>query len=376
MIDNIMHQIEEFIQPAQSDTIRSRIMAGINAVRESREKPEQQETNEERTVVTQPVEPEVPDLEKEIPHEIKDYDLDLGGIREQSTLDGAIGETLRDEINRRVSDPLRTEGSKQEEDEMKTNLTEEMEGKRPITPLRTEDQANSMLFDFTKEHENPDEMGVVQTKTGELFTVFDVPGSPIGEKNIGWGIKVEPEMLGDDPKKWLTANGVPVDIRNGTTRDVMTTILHEKLAEARKSASKMPGWDKMLPMEKFFFNEIEYNGGPGSLKRSPKAMEAAKKGYTAEAAIKELDFIRSGGVPMRGLLIRRVHAYNKLAEELPGIPPIDEVEWGQEIKVHFSHPVKSTKVSRAYTNKINKTGDGWFKVTNGTKSLKYKKFKI
>jgi hypothetical protein len=157
-----------------------------------------------------------------------------------------------------------------------------------------------------------------------------------------------------------------LDIRNGITRSQANDLLKQELEKAKKSASRAAGWSKMLPAEQNFWIDLTYNGGPQAIKKSPKAMAASREGYTAEAMIKSLDYIKSGGKSIKGLFKRRITAYNRAAKEIPGVPIIEEATWGKQAKVKFAHQVKSTKVSKAFTKKFNATGDGWWKVASTT----------
>jgi len=312
--------------------------------------------------------PSVPDLEQLHPNEIQDYTT----MNEPDDyLDSITGLLEGRKVGKDRS------YARESDDEAKAQLDDQMTGKEDIKVLRTDNQAKDLLTDLVKKYENPQEMGRVDGPDGELFTVFDVPESPIGEKNIGWGFKVEPEMLTDDQSKWPKANGIPIDLRKGISRDTAMTLLHQELEKSREVCkAQMPGWDKMTPMEKFFWTDLAFNSGKDTFKKSPKAVKAAKEGYTAEAAIKSLDFIHSGKVQMRGLFNRRIASYNQMAKELPGVPEIEEAEWGEEVRVKFAHKVKSTKVSKAFANKINKSTDGWFTVTKGKKGRKRKVYKV
>lgn len=355
----ILDSLMKFILPDAQAGISDQIMKNLNPT------PEQVNVNP-APLATQPMDvPEVPDLEQLHPNEIKDYST---GIDMDSYYE-AMGELP-------AEDPVDKEYIFEADREQKESLTRQMTGEEDIKPLRTNNQAKGMLVDSIKEYENAQEMGRVSGPDGELFTVFDVPESPIGEKDIGWGFKVEPEMLTEDKSKWPKVNGIPIDLRKGISRDVANSLLYQEIEKARETCrTQMPNWDNMTPMEKFFWNDLAYNSGPETFNKSPNAVKAAKAGYTAEAAIKSLDFIGSGHKQVKGLFDRRIKSYNKMAQELPGVPEIEEAEWGEQVRVKFAHQIKSTKVSKAFTNKINGSTDGWFTVTKGEKGRKREVYK-
>lgn len=360
----ILNDLMNYVLPEAQAGISDMIMKNLKA-----DQPKEQINVGPSLLTTQPMEvPDVPNLEQLHPNEIQGYTVQTEPDNYLDSISGLLeGRKVgRDRSYARESD-----------DEAKAQLRDQMTGKEDIKVLRTDNQAKDLLTEYVKKYENENEMGRVDGPDGELFTVFDVPGSPIGEKNIGWGFKVEPEMLTDDQSKWPKANGIPIDLRKGISRDTAMTLLHQELEKARDVCkAQMPGWDKMTPMEKFFWNDLAFNSGPEVFKKSPKAVKAAKAGYTAEAAMRELDFIHSGKKQMRGLFNRRIASYNQMAKELPGVPEIEEAEWGEDVRVKFAHRVESTKVSKAYAKKINDSTDGWFTVTKGEKGRKSKVYKI
>ena len=358
-MNNLLDSLMQFINPDAQAGISEQIMKNLKQAPAPTEN-----VQVGAGLYTQPTDvPEVPDLQQLHPNEIQEYT-----VPEQEK--GYFDESLYHE-------PPPDMYNKTADDEAKAYLEAQMSGSEEIKFLRSNSQAKAMLVDSIKRYENAEEKGRVVGPQGELFTIFDVQDSPIGEKDIGWGFKVEPEMLTDDQSKWPKVNGVPIDLRKGITRETANHLLFQELEKSRELCrTQMPGWDKMSPMEKFFWNDLAYNSGDQTFVKSPKAVKAAKEGYTAEAAIKSLDFIKSGNKPMRGLFNRRIQSYNELAKELPGVPMIEEAEWGEDIRVKFAHQIKSTKVSKAFTKKVNDSTEGWFTVAKGEKGSKRNVYKI
>ena len=351
----------KFIKPDAQPGISEQIMKNLNTPAPSPTENVQVGSG----LYTQPTDaPDVPNLEQMYPNEIREYSIGTGP-------DQVFDDSTYKEAK------TASEGDPKKKEEFRADLFAQMRGEQDIKVLRNDNQAMGMLADRIRQYENRNNKGLIIGAQGEVFTVFDVPDSPIGEKDIGWGFKVEPEMLTDDRSKWPKVNGVPVDLRKGIDLNTANALLYQELEKAQDLCkAQVPNWEKTTPMEKFFWIDLAYNSGPETFKKSPKAMAAAKAGYTAEAAIKSLDFIYSGKGQMKGLFNRRIESYNEMAKELPGVPLIEEAEWGEEVKVKFAHKVQSTKVSNAFTNKINNTGDGWFTVTKGVKGRKTEKYKI
>lgn len=362
-IQQAMATFSSLVAPdADPVSIREQILQGFG-----QEQHEQMQAEFNPPVVTrQPTDvPEVADFEAAHPNELPEWN-------EATPEDQVIPEGD-------AMIPIEYDKSlKYADEQATTELEEKMEGKRPTLQMTDENNAMGSLVDFIKSKENPKEMGLEQTEAGERFTVFDVPNSAIGEKNIGWGIMVQPGWLTTNPAKWPVLNGEPLDIREGITRKQAEGLLNQELDQAKVSAEKkVPSWNKMLPVEQRFWTDLRYNGGPKVFSKSPKAMAAAKEGYTAEAMIKSLDFIKSGNKSVKGLFLRRIEAYNQAAQELPGVPKIEKITWGKQAKVKFAHQIKSTKVSKSFTNRVNKTGNGWFTIstTSGVKGEETMKIK-
>ena len=229
-------------------------------------------------------------------------------------------------------------------------------------------EARTQHWDEVKQMENPAEMGLTQTPSGTRFMPFDVPGfsGTSAEVNIGYGIRVDSSWMTDDRKKWPVVDGVPVDVRQGITREQAKTMGTDILEESYDQAKKVLGtkWGDVTEREKSFWADLTYNGGKGAMKKNPKAMTAAKKGHGVEAMIKTLDYIGVGGKKVRGLLNRRISMYNQAALGISGAPIIESYEFGPDIKVKFSSNFMTSRMSKGMTKKIN-DNDGWYKVTRG-----------
>ena len=229
-------------------------------------------------------------------------------------------------------------------------------------------EARVQHWDEVKQMENPGEMGLTQTPTGTVFMPFDVPGfsGAASEVNIGYGIKVDPAWLKDDKKKWPVVDGVPVNVKNGITREQAKTMGTDILEKSYDQAKKVLGteWGKATEREKSFWADLTYNGGAGAMAKNAKAMTAAKKGLGVEAMIKSLDYIKVDGKKVRGLLNRRISMYNQAALGISGAPIIESYEFGSDIKVKFSSNFMTSKMGKGMTKKIN-DNDGWYKVTGG-----------
>lgn len=190
------------------------------------------------------------------------------------------------------------------------------------------------------------------------------PKNGWSEFEVAYGIRVPEEWLGEDENKWPTVQGVKLNISEGITEDEATALLTQNLDEQEEVAQKkIKGYADMSSGEQFFWKDLMYNGGTESVfkKKSPKAFKALQEGNTVEAMIRSLDFIHVGNTPHKGLLKRRVSRYNKATASLNGLPRIEEVEYGPNIRVKFAFPHTHPKITKAYANKINKAG-GWLTV--------------
>lgn len=230
--------------------------------------------------------------------------------------------------------------------------------------------ARASFIEDLKRNENAQKVGF---EAGKFKPYASLQGADIengwSEFEIAYGTRVPVDWLGDDETKWPSVQGVRLNIKEGITEEEATALLSDELDRQELVAEKkIKGYDQMSSGEKFFWRDLIYNGGTESVfrKKSPKAFEALQEGNTVEAMIRSLDFIHVGKVPYKGLLKRRVARYNKATASLNGLPRIEEVEYGEKIRVRFAFPHTHPKITKAYTNKINKAG-GWLVIGKGPK---------
>lgn len=192
-------------------------------------------------------------------------------------------------------------------------------------------------------------------------------GKTFSGMEIGFGNKIPQSWLSDDQSKWPVVEGVPVNVKDGLTERQAKALMQASLESSRSSASsKVPGFDKMTAWEQQYWTDMTYNGGQGVTGKNPKAIKAAKDGYSAESMIRTFDFISAGGNKTRGLLNRRLNMFNLASSEISGLPAVEEYSWGPEgIRVKFASDITTDKVSKRFRDRINKAG-GWYTVTKGT----------
>jgi len=247
-----------------------------------------------------------------------------------------------------------------------------LHNKGGLTVDKPKHAAESEWISSIKGSENPMDKGLVQVGADKLYTMFNSVEGTGGFKGhsqyeIGSGIKVLDSWLSDDPKNWLKVGGVPVDIRKGITPEQNDTIVREIASKTIESVSKMPSYNLMSENARMYWADLKYNGGMNVESKNPKAMSALKEGKTVEAIAKTLDFINFNSTPSRGLLNRRIAAFNKVSESESGMPPITQYSWGSDgVKVKFAYSKFMTdKVSKAFNDSID--SEGWYKVMDGSK---------
>lgn len=232
------------------------------------------------------------------------------------------------------------------------------------------DEYMNMLMDM----ENAQKKGRRMGPNGRpLFFPFEsVEGTGPDAKvfsnmEVGYGNKVMKDWLEDDKSKWPVVDGVPVNVREGLTDRQARSLMEKSLASAGRAASKrVPGYEEMTAWEKQYWNDLTYNSGHDVSRKNPKAIKAAKAGYSAESLIRTFDFISAGGNKMRGLLNRRLNMFNLASSETSGLPAVEEYSWGPEgIKVKFAAPITTDKVSKRFRDRIN-NNDGWYTVAKGS----------
>jgi len=236
-----------------------------------------------------------------------------------------------------------------------------------LVSSQSEQQAVTSHYNQLKSMENPEERGLVKGKTGDRFMPFESaegrgPDKSMSKFEIGYGIKVPEKWFSKDKKNWPVVDGVPLDISKGATREQADSMLRSAQENSRKSAKKrLTKWDDMTEGERVFWTDLTYNGGAGAIDKNPKAKALANKGFTTEAMIAALDFIRSAGELSRGLLNRRVSLYNQAAVEVNGAPIIEEYKFSQgSVDVKFAHKFMTNTVSPAFEVKNGK--GGWLNI--------------
>ena len=236
-----------------------------------------------------------------------------------------------------------------------------------LTLTRTKGQALSMYLDALKRQENSSNEGLTTIGGQKKFMMFqslpEKREKGQSEYEIGYGIKVMDDWLGDDPNKWLKVHGVPIDVREGLTMDQVNTIMMDRIMKDQATTStQLQTWDKMTEEERIGWQDLVYNGGLGLLKAPSQAKSAADKGYTLEGLAKLSHFTRAGSTHYRGLLTRRLNMYNKAALSVSGAPVIEKYQWGENgIKIKFSSKLVSDKFSNKFKKEVNDNG-GWYSV--------------
>lgn len=203
---------------------------------------------------------------------------------------------------------------------------------------------------------------------GDIFSKFE----------IGYGNKIPNSWLEDDETKWPTIQGVPINVREGLNDKQARALMKHSLDSAERVASKrVPNFKDMSVWEQQYWVDLTYNGGHGVARKNPKAIKAAKAGYTAESLIRTFDFVGAGGKKMRGLMNRRLNMFNQASMEDSGLPSVSEYSWGPDgIKVKFSSKITTEKVSKRMRDRINKA-DGWYKVAGAPKdATEQKSYKV
>ena len=234
-----------------------------------------------------------------------------------------------------------------------------------LTLTRTKGQAMSMYLDVLKKQENASREGLTSIGGEKRFMMIqslpEKREKGQSEYEIGYGIKVMDDWLGDDPNKWLKVHGVPVDVREGLTPDQVDTVMMDRLMKDHATTStQLKNWDKMTEEERIGWQDLIYNGGIGLLKSASQAKTAADNGYTLEGLAKLSHFSRAGGVHHRGLLNRRLNMYNKAALSVSGAPVIEKYVWGDSgIQIKFSSKLVSDKFSPKFKKDVNDNG-GWY----------------
>lgn len=245
--------------------------------------------------------------------------------------------------------------------------------------LKTKEAASRSMLEDVMRVENGGNKGMKKTLAGDRFFPFDSAEGEGPDKGnsimeIGYGIKIKDEWLTDNPKKWPVVDGVPVDVRQGITKEQAMSMTREHLSGSFNAAKeKFPeSWVNMTEMEKKYWTDFSYSGGNNAIDKNPLAKKAVKQGKTIEGIVNSLDYIHVNGAPSRGLLNRRVSAYNEAALENSGAPIISEYKFGKEIKVKFAYDFKTDKVSPEFAANIKKNG-GWYVVEKGGKEEVSKK---
>lgn len=234
----------------------------------------------------------------------------------------------------------------------------------------TESRAKVEHLNEVKALENPREKGLVKGQGSERFMPFESvegtgPDSGMSKYEIGYGIKIPKTWLSKDKRSWPTIDGVVVDISKGITKEQAESLSKKSLDKSYKAAKKrLTKWDDMTNKEHAFWGDITYNGGDGAINKNPKAKAKANEGYTVEAMVLALDFIKMGKTPSRGLLNRRLTMYNQAALEVTGAPIIDQYKFGKNIQIKFAYNFMTDKVSKKFSDKIKKS-DGWLTITTG-----------
>ncbi len=247
-----------------------------------------------------------------------------------------------------------------------------------LTLTRTKGQALSMYLEALKKHENSGNEGLTTIGGQKRFMMFqslpEKREKGQSEYEIGYGIKVMDDWLGDDPNKWLKIHGVPVDVREGLTPDQVNTIMMDRLMKDQAvTSTQLQHWDKMTEEERVGWQDLVYNGGIGLLKSPSQAKSAADKGHTLEGLVKLSHFTRAGKDHYRGLLTRRLNMYNKAALSVSGAPVIEKYQWGENgIQIKFSSKLVSDKFSNKFKKEVNDNG-GWYSVPGNVtgKTMEY-----
>lgn len=238
----------------------------------------------------------------------------------------------------------------------------------------------SDYFENLKRRENGENKGLTSGPQGQqvFMPIESLEGhGPDGEVfstlEIGYGTKIPQSWLTDEQSEWPVIDGVPVDVRAGITVQQANSLARESLSKAEAFVKgKVKDYESLTSYEKLFWTDLVYNGGQKAIAKNPKAKKAMDKGFSGEAMIRVFDFIGTAGKKTRGLLNRRVSSYNKAAAETTGLPLVDTIEWGSQIRVRFTSNIHSDKVSDKFSKSINDNG-GWYTVTTGPKGLEGKK---
>lgn len=244
---------------------------------------------------------------------------------------------------------------------------------------KTKYSATQSLVEDIKRRENPQQKGLTTSPSGEkVFMPFNsMEGRGSDKANsvmeIGYGTKILEAWLSKDKSKWPVVDGVPVDVSKGITMQQAASMARASLDTSFKAAKgKVAGWDEATEMQKKYWIDLAYNGGPAVFERNPNAMKALQNGFGIEGMIRTLDYIKAGGKVVRGLLNRRLSMYNEAALEHAGAPVVTEYVFGPDIKVKFGSKFLTKGMSSAMSKKINDAG-GWLTVSHGGTETKSRK---
>ncbi len=155
--------------------------------------------------------------------------------------------------------------------------------------------------------------------------------NPTG-KEIGYGVVIRPEWVGDDESKYPIVDGVPVDVNKPITDrqavGLLENVMCEKLNELKKAYKEI---SELPPSSQMLWLDFAYNAGTGAIKgngsKPNKMYQYLKEGKPIAAALETFNYWNANGVPLRGLHDRRIKAWNQMAKA-EGLPLVTEYEWG------------------------------------------------
>lgn len=221
------------------------------------------------------------------------------------------------------------------------------DGESDLPPAnRDVGQVKTDFMERVKVNENASQEGL---RNGRFYPINSTEGkgdlNPTGQE-IGYGMVIKPEWLGNDRSKWPVINGTPVDVKRGLTPEQMDTFLSDKVDEVSGEMAKIvPKWDELAPQVQMYFVDFGFNTGASALKaKNPTAFKALEEGQPLDAMVATFNYwnITKGGqkTASRGLLNRRLNEYNEAARGL-GIPEVESYQWGGgRAKIKFSGKLK------------------------------------
>lgn len=210
------------------------------------------------------------------------------------------------------------------------------------------------LQDRIKQSENGIKAGY--NPTNNVWTPYDSDVGSDGKDAVAYGHKLTKE---EKESGFIEIDGQAVRYRDGeselTERKATKLMQQDMAAKEGTLKHKISGFDSLPYGVKNAFIDSAYNLGTNFIEKNPRANKAFKRKDYATGFIYMLDAINDGGKRTRGLLARRVSAYNGIKDT----NNIDKYRVGEDgsFLVHFNG---TDKLSKRVVNKVD--SGGWYTV--------------